>query len=31
VDSMPLELHEEFDNLNLRVIANTEAMEMKVG
>jgi hypothetical protein len=31
VDSMPFELCEEFDKLNLRVIANTEAMEMKVG
>jgi hypothetical protein len=31
VDSMPFELCEEFDKLNLRVIANTEAMEMKMG
>jgi hypothetical protein len=31
VDSMPFELCEEFDKLNLRIIANTEAMEMKVG
>jgi hypothetical protein len=31
VDSMPFELCEEFDKLNLRVIANTEAMEMDVG
>jgi hypothetical protein len=31
VDSMPFELCEEFDNLNLRIITNTEAMEMEVG
>jgi hypothetical protein len=31
VDSMSFELCEEFDKLNLRIIANTEAMEMKVG
>jgi hypothetical protein len=31
MDSMPLELCEEFDKLNLRIIANTEAMEMEVG
>jgi hypothetical protein len=31
VDSMPFELCEEFDKLNLRIITNTEAMEMKVG
>jgi hypothetical protein len=31
VDSMPFELCEEFDNLNLRIIANTKAMEMEVG
>jgi hypothetical protein len=31
VDSMPFELCEEFDKLNLRIMANTEAMEMKVG
>jgi hypothetical protein len=31
VDSMPFELHEEFDKLNLRIIANTDAMEMEVG
>jgi hypothetical protein len=30
VDSMPFELC-EFDKLNLRIIANTEAMEMEVG
>jgi hypothetical protein len=31
VDSMPFELCEEFDKLNLRIITNTEAMEMEVG
>jgi hypothetical protein len=31
VDSMPFELCEEFDKLNLRIIANTEATEMEVG
>jgi hypothetical protein len=31
VDSMPFELCEEFDKHNLRIIANTEAMEMEVG
>jgi hypothetical protein len=31
VDSMPFELCEEFDRLNLRIIANTETMEMEVG
>jgi hypothetical protein len=31
VDSMPLELCEEFDKLNLRIIANTKVMEMEVG
>jgi hypothetical protein len=31
VDSMPFELCEEFDRLNLRIIANTEAMEIEVG
>jgi hypothetical protein len=31
VDSMPLELCEEFDKLNLRIVANTEATEMEVG
>jgi hypothetical protein len=30
VDSMPFELCEEFDKLNLRIIVNTEAMEMEV-
>jgi hypothetical protein len=31
VDSMPFELCEEFDKLNLRIVANTEATEMLVG
>jgi hypothetical protein len=31
VHSMPFELCEEFDKLNLRIIVNTEAMEMEVG
>jgi hypothetical protein len=31
VDSMLFELCEEFDKLNLRTVANTEAMEMEVG
>jgi hypothetical protein len=31
VDSMPFELCEEFDKLNLRIVANTEAMMMEVG
>jgi hypothetical protein len=31
VNSMPFELCEEFDKLNHRIIANTEAMEMEVG
>jgi ribonuclease HI len=31
VDSMSFEFCEEFDKLNLRIIANTEAMEMEVG
>jgi hypothetical protein len=31
VDSMPLELYKEFDKLNLRIVANTEATEMEVG
>jgi hypothetical protein len=31
VDSMPFELCEEFDKLNLRIVANTEAMEIEVG
>jgi hypothetical protein len=28
VDSMPFELCEVFDKLNLRIVVNTEAMEM---
>jgi hypothetical protein len=31
VDSMPFELCEEFEKLNLRMVANTEVTEMKVG
>jgi hypothetical protein len=31
VDSMPFELSEEFDKLNLRIVVNTEAVEMEVG
>jgi hypothetical protein len=31
VNSMPFELCEEFDKLNLRIVANTKAMEMEVG
>jgi hypothetical protein len=31
VDSMPFELCEEFDKLNLRIVANIETMEMEVG
>jgi hypothetical protein len=31
VDSMPFELCEEFDNLNLWIVANTEATKMEVG
>jgi hypothetical protein len=31
VESMPFELYEEFDKLNLRIIVNIEAMEMEVG
>jgi ribonuclease HI len=30
VDSMPFELCEEFDKINLRIVANTEVMEMEV-
>jgi hypothetical protein len=29
VDIMPFELCEEFDKLNLRIVVNTEAMEME--
>jgi hypothetical protein len=31
VESIPIELCEEFNKLNLRIVANTEAMEMEVG
>jgi hypothetical protein len=31
VDSMPFELCEEFDKLNLGIVVNTKAMEMEVG
>jgi hypothetical protein len=31
VDSMPFELCEEFNKLNLRIVANTEATEMELG
>jgi hypothetical protein len=31
VESMPFELCEEFDKINLRIVANIEAMEMEVG
>jgi hypothetical protein len=31
VDSMPFDLCEVFDKFNLRIIANTEAIEMEVG
>jgi hypothetical protein len=31
VDSMPFELCEEFNKLNLRIVANTEATKMEVG
>jgi hypothetical protein len=31
VDSMPFELCEEFDKINLRIVVNTEAIEMEVG
>jgi hypothetical protein len=31
VESMPFELCEEFDKLNLSIVANTEVMEMEVG
>jgi hypothetical protein len=31
VDRMPFELCEDFDKLNLRIVANTEATEMEVG
>jgi hypothetical protein len=31
VDSIPFELCEEFNKLNLRIVANTEVVEMEVG
>jgi hypothetical protein len=31
VDSMPFELCEEFDKLNLRIATNTKAIDMEVG
>jgi hypothetical protein len=31
IDSMPFDLCEEFDKLNLRIVVNTKAMEMEVG
>jgi hypothetical protein len=31
MDSMPFELCEEFDKLNLRIVVNTKATEMEVG
>jgi hypothetical protein len=31
VNSMPFELYEEFDKLNLRIVVNTETMKMEVG
>jgi hypothetical protein len=31
VDSMPFELCEEFDKLNLRIVTNTKAMKIEVG
>jgi hypothetical protein len=31
MDSVQFELCEEFDKINLRIVANTEAMEMEVG
>jgi hypothetical protein len=31
VDSMPFELCEEFHKLNLRIVVNTEAIELEVG
>jgi hypothetical protein len=31
VDSLPFELCEQFDKLNLRIVTNTEAMKMEVG
>jgi hypothetical protein len=31
VDSIPFELCEEFDKLNIRIVANTEATKMEFG
>jgi hypothetical protein len=31
VNSMPIELREEFNKFNLRIVANIKAMEMEVG
>jgi hypothetical protein len=31
IDSMPFDLCEEFDELNIRIVVNTKAMEMEVG
>jgi hypothetical protein len=31
VDSMPFELCEEFNKLNLRIVTNTEVVEIEVG
>jgi hypothetical protein len=31
VDSMPFELCEEFNKLNLRIVTNTKVMKMEVG
>jgi hypothetical protein len=31
VDSIPYKLCEEFNKLNLRIVANTEVIEMEVG
>jgi hypothetical protein len=31
VESIPFELCEEFDKLNLRIVTNTEATKMEVG
>jgi hypothetical protein len=31
VDSIPIELCEEFDKVNLRIVANMKAMKMEVG
>jgi hypothetical protein len=31
VDSLPFELCEDFDKLNLRIVANTKVTEIEVG